>query len=130
MPRTYVYRLYHGQVAAAAGCAEIVMPNRCTIVGVHMSETGAGAAGVGYYSSEVAVNNNAVTNARVNYPPRNQTIASLQMTYGNGLAGQADSGYIPMNVPINSGDRVSVNQTTTGTNAAVNYFVADLYVQE
>jgi len=130
MARSYVYRLYHGQVAAAAGVAELVIPGDCRCVGIHCMQSGQGGAGLGFYMAELAVNNNAVTNAGVNYPPRNLTLASWQITYPNAGAAQQDTGFMPCDVPLRSGDRLSINQTASGTNAATVRASVDVYVLE
>lgn len=127
MARTYVYRLVHTQVAAAAGVAEITVPGAGRIVGFHSFELVGGGAASGYYRSELAVNNNAVTNAGVNYPPRNLTLGSWGIISPNGANATMDTGFIPCDVPVNSGDRLSINQTSTGTNAATRQANCDVY---
>ncbi len=130
MARTYVYRLSHTQTAAAAGSAELIVPGAGKVVGFHAFQIGVGGAGGGYYRSELALNNNSVTNAGVNYPPRNQTLGSFGMAFPNAQVYSIDTGYVPMDVPVNSGDRLSVNQTQTGTAAATNQVNVDVYFQD
>lgn len=130
MARTYCYRLAHTTTAAAAGSAEIVIPGAGRIVGFHAFQIGVGGAGGGYYRSELALNNNSVTNAGVNYPPRNQTLGSFGVAFPNAQVATVDTGYVPMDVACNSGDRISVNQTQTGTAAATNQVNCDVYFQD
>jgi len=130
MARTYVYRLAHVQTAAAAGAAELIVPGGGKIVGFHASQIMIGGAGTGFYRSELAINNNSVTNAGVNYPPRNQTVGSHCLSCGNGLVSQVDTGYIPVDVQCNSGDRLSINQTLTGTAAVTSQTVVDVYFMD
>lgn len=130
MPRSYIYRLSHTQTAAAAGAAEITVPGDCRIVGIHAFEIGVGGAGGGYYRSEVAINNNATTNASTNYPPRNLTLASFALAFPNAQVASMDTGFMQCDVPVKSGDRLSINQTMTGTAAASHFVNADVYIVE
>lgn len=131
MRRTLVLRLFHSQVAAAAGSAEIIIPNNCTIVGVVMNVGGIGGAGTGVYAAELSLNNNSTTWADTNNAPREATLASHRWSYLNANAAvNAGSGWIPLNVPLRAGERISINQTLSGTAASTNRFNCDVFVVE
>lgn len=134
MPRSVCYHLSSAQTGTLPGAATIQVIRPARIYGVHFSQSALGGGGNGRHSITLELNNSAQANGDTNNPPRETVLASHQSTFiGGAVTSGVASGqgpYIPLSVPIKSGDILSLNIVQTGTAPASCNTIVDVFCTE
>lgn len=124
---------YHGYSAAptvAAGNYSIRVIRDGRLKGVHFGVTGSGGPGNGSIAGTFCINQGSTSNANVNDPQREETLASCRWITPTGTLYSFDSGFMPCDVPVKAGDILTGNFTFLGTSPQTSYHSADFLVVE
>lgn len=130
MPRTVTYHLRANQLVTLAGAAQAQIVRSGRITGVQLNASGTGGAGSGFAAISADLNNPSQAFGDTNNPPRESFLAGILWAVPNAGTGQLTGPYIPLSVPVTSGDIVSLGQVISGTAPAAFRAGADIYVME
>lgn len=126
--RTVTYHLHSAQTGTLPGAASATIIRKGKIVGARLgSSLGGGAAG-GYYSITLE-NQTGQANGDTNNPPREVVLAALNPAVGSGSVTSTQV-FVPLEVPVEPGDILSLNIVQTGTAAGTARHQIDVFVME
>ena len=123
------YHLRHSATGTTASAATVTVLRTGKIVGCQISGTGTGGAGIGVYSHTLEFNS-VQANGDTNNPSREAILASIRLSFGNGVSGGAIGPFVPMANTCQPGDIFGLGVVQVGTACASAQTEANVYVQE
>lgn len=130
--RTTAYNAFHNNTTTASnlGTVTVIRPGR--LIGMKMSASMSGGAAFGHYVQTAYLNDTSDTLwSNTTNPNRLSGLGSLRMATVVTTATDHDSGYVPLNIPVVAGDRLSLSLVlAAGTAATGTYMNCVFYVQE
>jgi len=126
------YQITGANTGTVAGVNTITVAVPFRIYAVTFRFRATGGAGNGAYSFELAVNQSSTAYSETNNPLRNVIIAAATFQTLNASVQTFGGPYgpLPVDVPIRTGDVLSLNQVQTGTAAASLFVALNLYGRE
>lgn len=129
MARTICYHFFVSSTSAGEqGSISIRRSGR--IVGVQSSITASGGAGIGRYGVLFKLNDGTSNPFQADWPPEG-ILDSCYLTVTGATDSVTQLGpYHPLDIPVQSGDRISSNIAQAGTSPAAAYFTCLVTVKE
>lgn len=130
--RTICYHLFSALTVFAAGMGQTQVVRAGRLVGVKLHWSGiAGAGGTFGGNCSALLNQNSVNESATNNPAREPFLASGHMWALASTGFQMIQAFVPLNVPIQPGDLLTINAGNAGTAApASSNLSCDFYVVE
>lgn len=128
---TVVYRNYGSTVTVATNnlmFADAVRDG--TLLGVRVYGFIEAAAGTTVFDAEASVNTGTTVNYNANNPDRTGIIATLHSAAINATLANFDTGFVPCNCPLKTGDKMNINYMSSVTAPTRVRIGADWTVEE